>query len=355
MDQPLKILALQFRYLGDAVMMVPALRALRDHFPGCALHLLVPAEAAPLFERLPWLARLWPMPRVRGRAAFRQSWPVVRALRAERFDRAVDFSRNDRGAILTWLSGARERLGTDLPGGFFGRRFCYTTRVPPAPPEQSEALRLLHLLSAWSILPPATLQGEIHTDPARDAVAATLLPEGGILCHLASSQPKKEWPVAHWAALHRLASAAGQEIIFSTGLSPREQALLDEIKRLAPGAPTLPVLSDLALFLAVIKRARAFVSGDTGPLHFAAGLAVPAVALFGPTSAVRWRPLGPAHQVLVGAPCSCGGDTAACRSHAHCLAAISPEQVWERLQLILNRQKDCIPRRTADNNAAEST
>src|SRR5438045_3146176 len=54
----MKILAIQFRYFGDAALMVPALRALREHFRECALHLLVPAEVTPLFEHLPWLTRV---------------------------------------------------------------------------------------------------------------------------------------------------------------------------------------------------------------------------------------------------------------------------------------------------------
>ena len=51
----MKILALQFRYLGDAVLMTPALRALKEHFPGCSLHVLVAEEVVPLLQHLPWL------------------------------------------------------------------------------------------------------------------------------------------------------------------------------------------------------------------------------------------------------------------------------------------------------------
>ena len=54
------------------------------------------------------------------------SWPVLRALRQERFERSVDFGGNDRGAIVSLLCGARQRLGPLWPGGFLGRRFCYT-------------------------------------------------------------------------------------------------------------------------------------------------------------------------------------------------------------------------------------
>src|SRR5712692_9828801 len=99
----MKMLAIQFRYFGDAVLLVPALRALQEHIPGLALHLLVPAEVTPIFEHLPWLTKVWAMPRTRGRARLQQTWPILRALRRERFDRSVDFGGNDRGAILSLL------------------------------------------------------------------------------------------------------------------------------------------------------------------------------------------------------------------------------------------------------------
>jgi ADP-heptose:LPS heptosyltransferase len=80
-------------------------------------------------------------------------------------------------------------------------------------------------------------------------------------------------------------------LIFATGTGAREDSLLGNFKRLAPDAPVLQPIPDLALYLAVLKRAAVFVSGDTGPLHFAAGLGVPTISLFGPSSTGRGRPL----------------------------------------------------------------
>ncbi len=115
-----KILALQFKYFGDAVLMTPALRALREKFPQGELHALVPESIAPILQSLPWINRVWPMPRRRGSASLTLTWPVIRALRREHFDCSVDFASNDRGAILSFLIGARQRLGWAERGGFFG-------------------------------------------------------------------------------------------------------------------------------------------------------------------------------------------------------------------------------------------
>ncbi len=327
----MKILAIQFKYFGDAVVMTPALRAIREHFSQCELHVLVPEEIAPLFQHLPWLQRVWPLPRRRGSASLTQSWPMIRALRRERFDRSVDFAGNDRGAIVSLLIGARQRLGVNEPLGFLGRRFCYNQRVQPAPVTQHESMRLAHILSAWGIV-PSSFEAEIRADPALDAAAGRLLPAGTIVCHISASVPKKEWPLEYWAAFYQMAVRAGYRLVFNTGGGPREQSMLARLRELLPDAPALPPTLDRPTFLAMLKRARGFVSGDTGPLHFAAGLGVPTIALFGPSSAAQWAPVGKRHQALTGSFCNCDGNSADCHGASHCLAAISPDTVFRCLE-----------------------
>ncbi len=163
--------------------------------------------------------------------------------------------------------------------------------------------------------------------------ANELLPPETIICHLASSQSKKEWPLKHWVALHEMAVAAGIKLIFSTGVGTREEALLKDFQRLAPSASVLQPIANLALYLAVLHRAQAFVSGDTGPLHFAAGLGMPTLALFGPSSPTQWAPIGQQHRFLTGSPCSCG-NVGVCQNANPCLAAITPAQVLAELKKI---------------------
>jgi ADP-heptose:LPS heptosyltransferase len=338
-DRPEKILALQFKYFGDAVLMTPALRALRRNYPQATLHLVVPEEIAPLFQHLSWLDRIWSMPRRRGSANLQATWPLILALRREQFDRSVDFASNDRGAILSFLIGAKRRLGWAQPGGFFGRKFLYNERVLPEANPPHESLRLAHLLSSWKITPPDAWEAEIHADPTLAEAAKQVLRENAaVICHVASSQQKKEWPVALWAEFHRLATAAGSKVIFTTARGEREAALMVELKKLAPEAKVLPAITDLPLFLAVLSRATVFISGDTGPLHFAAGLGVPTISLFGPTLPSRWAPLGTRHHALTGGVCGCNGHIAVCQSGRHCLAEISPQVVFDALQRQISRR-----------------
>ena len=126
-----------------------------------------------------------------------------------------------------------------------------------------------------------------------------------------------------------------RRLAFTTATGAREQSLMDELKKLAPSAPVLPPVPELALFLALLKRAEVFISGDTGPLHFAAGLGVPTIALFGPSFPARWAPIGARHRVLIGSSCPLRSrHEAVCQSANHCLAAITPEQVLAGLQNI---------------------
>ena len=331
--RPEKILALQFKYFGDAVLLTPALHALREQFPQSEIHLLVPAELAPLFQHLPWLTRVWAMPRKRGSASLRKTWPLISALRREGFDRSVDFASNDRGAILSCFIGAKRRLGWAESGGFFGRKFFYNDRVAPEKNPPHESVRLAQLLSGWQIPLPRSLEPEIRADPALADAAKKILPdERAVICHVASSQPKKEWPRAHWAKLNQLATNTGIKMVFTTARGEREAALMIELKEIAPEALILQQISDLPLFLAALARAAVFISSDTGPLHFAAGLGVPTISLFGPTPPARWAPIGEKHLALTGGTCGCDGNLLACAGQKHCLAQISPESVFAALQ-----------------------
>ena len=199
---------------------------------------------------------------------------------------------------------------------------------------QHESARLMHLLSAWDVA-ATSLESEIRANPALAGRAEKFLPERTVLCHVASSQPKKEWPLRHWAEFYRLATGAGLRVAFTTATGQREQSLMDELKKLVPDALVLPAISELALFLAIVNRAAVFISGDTGPLHFAAGLGVPTISLFGPSPAAKWAPLGKLHRALTGGACGCDGHSLICYAANHCLAAIAPAAVWTALQELL--------------------
>ena len=188
------------------------------------------------------------MPRRRGRADLERDLADHPRLRREHFDRSVDFASNDRGAILSFLIGARQRLGWAEPGGFLGRQFCYNQRVAP---ENKVAARIraagAAACPAGNIQPPLAGSRNPRGPGCWRTTAKKLLPaERAILCHVASSQPKKEWPLAHWAALHQMAAAGDRNWFSPPRVGEREAALMTELKRLAPDAPVLPPIAGAA-------------------------------------------------------------------------------------------------------------
>lgn len=312
--------------------MIPALRALRESFPDAELHALVAKEAAPILEHLPWLDRLWALPRTSGKWRLKESLPLLKALRAERFDRSVDFVGNDRGAILSRYIGARQRLGVFAPMGFIGRKWCYTQIIEELDTTRHEMVRDLYVLGAWQIPFPAVPAIEIHADPAMVEAGRKLLPDKPVLCHLSTSQRKKEWEPAHWLSIAAYARDTGVPLCFTSGPSEREQSLLKALLQKDPSIRTLPPSPDLRHFLGVLSQARVFVSPDTAPLHLAAGLGIATVGLFGPTSSARWAPQGPKHLALQGGLCPCSGHLESCERQQRCMDFIHPDQVWAAVQ-----------------------
>lgn len=332
-----KILAIQFKYLGDVVVATPALRALKDSLGAAELHVLVAAEAAPLLSHLRWIDRVWGFPRRRGRANLREAWPMVKALRAQHFDVSVDLAGNDRGAVLSALIGARRRIGMLAPRGSLLRRVCYSRIVEALDATRHESVRMWSVVAELGVPFPDELRMDIAPDPALLAQAKAYLGRVDVLCFINASQPKREWPLSHWVEFHQLASAHGVAVGYSGGHTERERALLSKLREQLPRAKVLEPAEPLRLLIAALAQLKGFISADTGPLHFAAALGVPTIGLFGPTAAQCWAPLGPTHAWLQGTPCPCSGHVHACQARKPCIAAITPRQLHAEFQRMVGK------------------
>jgi ADP-heptose:LPS heptosyltransferase len=326
----MKILAIKFKQLGDVAIMVPALRAMREHWPEAEIHVLVEEAAVPLLEHLPWIQKVWGLPRKRGSAGLKGALPLIFRLWRERFDRSVDFVGNDRGAIISLLINAKMRLGLNAPLGFAGRRFCYSET---AVEKTTNLVRAdLHTLEPWGVPFPSSLRHELHPDPALRAFAEKQLPAPKtILCHLSASMAKREWPVAWWAEIARRARNAGLPLVFSAGPGQRDQSLLANLKVLAPEIHCLEETKDLGQFLSVLAQAGMFVGSDSGPFHFAVGLGKPSIGLFGPMLPERVAPLEGDFSTLVGRECTCCVHARTCTSPDPCIQGITVDRLWREM------------------------
>lgn len=321
--------------------MTPALKALKMQYPNTELHVLVADEVAPLLNHLSWITKVWGMPRQRGKAKLLQSIPFIRTLRKEKFNRCVDFGGNDRGALLSLFSGSPIRLGSsDSNNPRYIQRICYTQTVRKKNPSASYFDLHFELLSAWNIKRPDSLHLETACNPFDIETLEKILPRNSIICHIATSQPKKDWPITHWAKLHDLARAENLMLIFSAGNNERERGLLGELKKLRPNAQTLPpTLAGLNLFLCALKSSRVLICGDTGPLHFAEGLGTPVLGIFAVGNSIKQvAPIYNQNQLICAKNCACDampGNVDYCQSTEPCMTNIQPEAVFTKLKNIL--------------------
>src|SRR3954464_6868254 len=171
----MRILLVRLRQIGDVVFTTPAVHALRRRFPDAHLAYLVEPAAAPIVEHNPHLDRVIIAPRQRGVRGLLGDLALGRRLRAERYDLAIDFHGGPRASLLTWLSGAPERLGYEIAA----RGWMYTRRV--ARPRELRARHSVEnqwdLLAPLGVAPPdrSAFPMAMPADPAAAAAVAARL------------------------------------------------------------------------------------------------------------------------------------------------------------------------------------
>lgn len=286
-------------WLGDTVMAVPLLRALRRGRPGDRLALAGPWAELLAGQALADLLVTYPR-RWRARLA------AARALRRLEAEVALLLPNSLEAALAACAWGARRRIGfaTD------GRAWLLTDALPlPAPRRHQvdEYLLLLGPLGLDAAEREPRLAPPAPDTPARAEARALLAParaEGRAVVgvHLAAEWgPAKLWPVERVAEFCRAAAAHGLTAVL---LGPGEAAARAAAVTAGAAALSLVGRDSPRLLPALLAELDALVAGDTGVAHLAAALGTPVVALFGPTDPALTAPRGPARVVQHAVPCA---------------------------------------------------
>jgi heptosyltransferase-1 len=306
MEQPARqILVVRLSSMGDVIHTLPAVAALRKALPearidwvieerwsellcaqGSALDGLV-SEQKPLVDRVcPVRTKLW-----RKNLTSRSTWTDLREslsrIRRAGSDVAMDFQGAIRSAVIARWSGAGEVLGFDRPREGPARLF-YTQKVKTEAAhviEQNLALAAeLAGLSPWAeaILPRDQAAEEWCGRYFAEYKVSQL-----ILLNPGAGWGAKQWPAERYGHLARDLAQDGYTALVNYG--PDEEGLAQAVESTSGGAAR-PVQCSLGQLIALTRRASLFVGGDTGPLHLAAALKVPVVAIFGPTDPARNGP-----------------------------------------------------------------
>ena len=350
----MKILLVRLRLIGDVVFTTPLIRAIRRQYPDARLTYLVEPTAAPVVTGNPHLDEVVVIRKRRGFRRWRDDIAMVRRLRADAFDVAIDLHGGPRAALLTWASGAPMRIGYTATG----RTWIYTHPVPrlPEPSSNHSVITQWRLLAPLGIgeADPTSDPVEMGEDPVAAARVDARLRAFGItpshtlvVIHVSAGNPFRRWPAESFVDLVvGLAQNDGdRSVLLTSGPSEKDAAgHIAAAARQRLGARADHVVNDaefgVAELRALASRSAVYIGGDSGPLHIAATTHTPIVALFGPTMPERsmpWRAGRWFAESVDAGPLPCRP----CRQRIcepgdfRCLTRIAPERVMEAAERAL--------------------
>lgn len=341
--QSARILLIKPSSLGDIVHAFPVVSAIKSHWPGSHITWVVKRQWAELVERAEGIDRVWPLEMTVG------SWiREGQALRAQRFDLAIDLQGLFRSGILARFSGAPTRIG--FANAREGSPWFYTHRVPVHSPDIHAVDRYLSVAAALGASLPDKPRFEFRLQEEDTAAVQELCRRRGfsvdrpwIAMNIGARWPTKRWPPASFAAVvDQLHDAYRGPVVMIGGAD--ERAYTNELRSLT-NRPFIDLSGEIPLghLPALLSKATALITNDSGPMHIAAALGIPVVAIFGPTSAARTGPYGDGHQVLTSRiPCSpCFSRVCRHDPELECLHLIKPIHVVDRIRPLLTAHVAC--------------
>ena len=307
---PRNILVIDFGQLGDVVLSLPALRAIRKRFPRARITVAVGKPGAEIVSLSGFADHTLIVDRVALRDGFKplsvaRVFKIVKDVRAKKFDFVIDLHSLSETNLLGFLSGAPKRLYSRRPG----RSLDYLANFRPRPPVETDH-RKRHLIDRYlDVLRPLDVENAerlplLKTRPSDAAVLERILTkakaEAGVpLVGLfpGAGHPSRRWPLEQFAALadYLIRNDQVKVLVF---LGPEEHSLIKEIRRLFPATVIIVDRLTIPQLAAAQARLAAFVSNDTGPMHIASAVGVPVVLLLDKRAPESYLPQGERHRVI---------------------------------------------------------
>ena len=331
-----RVLVKEVNWLGDLVISLPALRAVRCAFENAKLTVLVKRELAGFFDGIPWIDEIIPYAEPTGISGIADRLHIAREIRRRRFDLAILFPNSFQSALWATLGGVRRRAGyaTD------GRGFMLTDRAMPSPDllRRHQAYYWLGMLRdtlGIACLPNVEHHrleiAERHLFTMRSWLAEhRTRPEAPLIAiaPIAAYGPAKEWPQVRYSALvDILYDRWGAECVLVG--APAERSRCEQIGASARcGALVAAGITGIGELIALLSLCDGFAGNDSGAMHLAAAVGIPAIGIFGSTNPARTGPTGPRagfiYRRLECSPCL----ERTCRfGHYECLRSVKAEEV----------------------------
>lgn len=294
-----RILVLQMKRIGDLILTAPAIADLREAFPEAEIVMVVAGNCVDLAECFPGVTQVLRYDTGRVNAAL---WAAVSV---GGWDVCLDFTGTDRAALLTQLSGAKERVGYRKFCGKRLRARAYTTLCEASVRELHTVAFHRALVAEVGAKKGGDKEGAVFGFKAgtRERLAQVMRERGVreryAIVHPGTARREKFWMAERWVEVVRYLKGAGCQVVMTgtgVGLEAEDVAMI----RAEEGVVDLTGKLALSELAALMQGARVAIGVDSMAMHLAAMWKVPQVVLFGPTNPFHWRPLHERVVVLVG-------------------------------------------------------
>jgi predicted lipopolysaccharide heptosyltransferase III len=336
-DNIQNILVTRLRFMGDVILTTPLLHALRREFPSARITYIAEYPYISLLENHPAVDTLIGIERKKITGSLRAFARLV----SSRYDLAIDLFGNPRSALLTFLCGAKIRIG----GDFRGRRRLYTHLVNNDNRTLNAIEFHLSYLEPLGIHFPAADPGITITETEKKQARDYLLRRGFHLdekiigIHPGATWPAKRWFPNRFAVLaNRLMSQNKTQILFTMGNG--EQDIMAAVIKSCTFSVIEPKILPLRQLAAVLSQLDVYISNDCGPMHLAPAVGTPTIGIFGPGEPDIWFPydISKGHRFIHhDIPCSrCHKDR--CDDMA-CMQAIGVDEVYDAVKRTIQIRK----------------
>lgn len=340
-----EILVLRLTSLGDVLMSLPAVKAVKGGVPDARITWIIEGSVGELVAKQPFVDSVIQFPRGELRASLRKGqlftlWRQLKEfsknLRQRRYDLLLDFHGILKSVLIGRLARAGRKIGFSRRYAKEGSWFTYHEKVDGPDARLHKVERNMLLARHLGVNGPIP-QVELSVPESADAYVSDMLKEAKVegpvialfpFCSKGSAF--KRWELANYAELLKLMRASIQATVLILW-GPGEEEEARRLRDMAETGILCPKYLDVTQLCALLKKADLYVGGDTGVMHLAAFAGTPVLAIFGPTDPKVNAPYGDAHKIVRrDMPCSPCKDKE-CAERA-CLRTITPAEVFEEVQ-----------------------
>lgn len=331
-----RILVIAPNWIGDMLMAQPLLTQIKAYTADGEITVVAPEWVAPVLRYMQEIDNIIATTFAHGKFNLRARWQLAQTLRAQHFDACYVLPNSWKSALLPWLAGIPLRIGYlgEMRYGFLNRYFPNPSKAQRPPMIQHYAA--LNKFAPITALPVPKLS-ITDTEIQQTAQLFNIPPHQPLLafCPGAEFGPAKRWPVSHFAELAQLAQQAIPDLHIIALGSHKDQPLAQAIGH---NVDNLCGATRLEQAVALLARADAVITNDSGLMHISAALHRPLIALFGSSDPRHTPPHSDkAIPLWLNLPCSPCYQRHCPLQHLRCLQDITPTRVMSYLQTILER------------------